>query len=116
MPLDATGYLPQRVLTEDEARDLAVLKAARRRLRHRWMWWQGGSWLWRTVPVLYGGRCAMQAVMRAARDEDACLSALIRLAAHLPAGWSAVHLYNDHRTTTHADILALYDRAIAELE
>lgn len=26
MPFDSTGYLPSRVLTEDEADDLAVLK------------------------------------------------------------------------------------------
>lgn len=72
MPLDATGYLSPRVLTPDEARELAILKAARHRIR--------------------------------------------RLAAHLPPGWDAIHLYNDHRSTTHADILSLYDRAIAELE
>lgn len=118
MPLDATGYLPQRVLTPDEARDLAILNKARHRIRHRWMWWQGGDCLslWHAMPVLYGGTCAMQAVTRATRDEDASLSALIRLAAHLPAGWDAIHLYNDDPSTTHADVLALFDAAISELE
>lgn len=117
MPLDATGYLPQRVLTPDEARDLAILKAARHRIRHRWRWWDGGSSLWCLVPALFGGTCAMLAIKREAPGHvNARLPALRRLAAQLPPGWNAIHLYNDHRTTTHADILSLYDRAIAELE
>jgi hypothetical protein len=34
----------------------------------------------------------------------------------LPEGFSSVIAYNDAPTTTHADILALFDRAIAEEE
>jgi hypothetical protein len=117
MPLDATGYLPQRVLTPDEARDLAILKTARHRIRHRWRWWDGGSSLWCLVPAIFGGTCAMLAVTReTSGNEDDRFAALRRLAAHLPPGWSVIHLYNDDPLTTHADILSLYDRAIAELE
>jgi hypothetical protein len=115
MPLDATGYVSPRVLTPDEARDLAVLKAARHSIRHRWSWW-GGSPLWYFVPGLQRV-CALTAVNASARAR--CVRAAWaqqRLADNLPPGWSCVAAFNDHSTTTHSDILALYDRAIAELE
>lgn len=116
MPLDATGYLPQRVLTEDEARDLAILKAARHRIRHRWMWWGGMSSLRGAMAFFYGGSCAMQAVKRTTRwDKDARHVVYERLRAQLPRRMTIAD-YNDAPSTTHADILALYDRAIAELE
>lgn len=35
------------------------------------------------------------------------------LASALPEGWGQVGIYNDDPTTTHADIMALFDRAIA---
>lgn len=115
MPLDSTGYLSPRVLTEDEADDLAVLKAARHLIRHRWRWW-GGSPLWWFVPGLQR-HCALTAVNAAART---CglrwLWAQDRLTNNLPPGWNSVAELNDHSTTRHADVLALFDRAIAELE
>jgi hypothetical protein len=115
MPLDATGYLPQRVLTEDEADDLAILKAARHRIRYRWMWWSASSF-WRIVPFFYGGSCAIQAVNRAMRrDKNASATVVERLRAHLPEG-RRIGQWNDNPLTTHADILSLFDRAIAELE
>lgn len=128
MPLDATGYARDgadyaskrgdyaspRVLTPDEADDLAVLKAARHLIRRRWSWW-GGRPLWYFVP---GSRyCALTAVNASARARGFRAAwAQQRLAHNLPAGWDYVEKFNDHPTTTHADVLALYDRAIAELE
>lgn len=35
------------------------------------------------------------------------------LVRHLPSGFTMVATYNDHPATTYADILALFDRAIA---
>jgi hypothetical protein len=116
MPLDATGFAPMpRVLTEIEARDLAVLKRARHRIRYRWMWFKGVR-LPTVARFLFGHSCAVIAVNRAAfwrrwiRD-----SAVGRLRRQLPPHWQVAE-WNDDPITTHADILALFDRAIAELE
>ncbi len=43
-------------------------------------------------------------------------SAAVYLTQCLPAGFSDVELYNDDPNTTHADIMALFDHAIAKLE
>jgi hypothetical protein len=117
MPLDATGYVPSpRVLTPIEERELAVLRAARHRIRHRWRWLQFGP-LIRAWQLLSGGMCSMEAVKRAAGGVNATgFSVWLRMRAKLPPGWSSVEAYNDAPTTTHADILALFDRAIAEIE
>jgi hypothetical protein len=100
------------VLTPDEARDLAVLKRARHRIRHRWMWWKANGWSF--IPIFFGASCAMLAIKQAGHRDF--LSALRRLAAQLPSGWGSIDVYNDAPTTTHADVLQLFDRAIAELE
>jgi hypothetical protein len=122
MPLDATGYGPSpRVLTRIEARDLAVLKAARHRIRHRWMWFKvRGGWTWASwivARLLLGHSCASIAINRAAgwRNHQVSDSAQRRLRHQLPEGWS-IGEWNDDPITTHADILVLFDRAIAELE
>jgi hypothetical protein len=116
MPLDATGYVPSpRVLTPDEARDLAVLKAARHRIRHRWMWCKLNDSLWAAFGMaIFRRSCAMIAIMRVARGDDRFMAAH-RLAAQLPSGWTLGE-WNDDPFTTHADILGLFDRAIADLE
>lgn len=112
MPLDATGYLPQRVLTEDEADDLAVLKAARHRIRHRWRWWRGSA-MW----PLWVSHCALTAVTAAAGRRGVwAIGPQMLLTNNLPPGWANVAAFNDHSTTRHSDILALFDRAIAELD
>jgi hypothetical protein len=100
MPFDGTGF--PRVLTETEARDLAVLKRARHRIRYRWMWGKGDS-AW--------GHCALSAIRGAGGD-----AAYHRLHAQIPPGWHRITVYNDHPSTTHADVLGLFDRAIAALE
>jgi hypothetical protein len=114
MPLDATGYLSPRVLTEDEVDDLAVLKAARHLIRHRWRWWRGHGKM--SFPPTY---CALTAVAAAeVRLKIKARGARMvqRLDDNLPPCWSSVMAFNDHSTTTHADVLALFDRAIAEIE
>jgi hypothetical protein len=101
MPFDA---LPS-TLTDEELHDLAVLKAARHRLRHPRRWGQAS----RPSPPRSGSYCIVMAVA----VEPAHSGALHRL--NVAAGMPA-HVFNDARTTRHADVLALFDRAIAELE
>jgi hypothetical protein len=112
MPFDA---LPS-TLTDEELRDLAVLKAARHRLRHPWRWWKAADTPLRLLPgvrelllVMFRPHCIVTAVA----VEPAHSGALHRL--NVAAGMPA-HVFNDARTTRHADVLALFDRAIAELE
>lgn len=62
------------------------------------------------------GFCAVSAihfVTGTGGDLIACRKAL---EAELTRGWSSVIMYNDARTTTHADIMALFDRAIEHAE
>jgi hypothetical protein len=117
MPLDATGYAPSpRVLTPIEERDLAVLKAARHRIRNRWMWIKYSEHVGLFRQIV--GRCAIEALKsRSDRDRDCEM----RLKRQMPVNdrgnmYSCVIAYNDARSTTHVDILALFDRAIAEIE
>lgn len=119
MPLDSTGYVPSpRVLTPDEARDLAVLKLARHCIRYRWMWFQVSETdLLAPFRFLFGHSCAQVAILRAAWYRfGVAESALVQLWRQLPPPWRSIAAYNDASTTTHADVLALFDRAIAELE
>jgi hypothetical protein len=114
MPFDGTGFL--RVLTEIEARDLAVLKRARHRIRYRWMWFKAGWW---TTPfrLFFGHSCAEIAILRSSVWRFSTMGSVIRrLKRQLPEGWLNVYGYNDYPATTHADILGLFDRAIAALE
>jgi hypothetical protein len=57
--------------------------------------------------------CAIGAVMDVSMDWVAGAN---RLSEHLPDGFRRVVEYNDHPDTTHADIMALFDRAIAAAE
>jgi hypothetical protein len=102
------------VLTPDEARDLAVLKRARHRIRSSWMWWGGGGA--GLLSIFWGGSCAMQAVMWTTHRGADRQPVYLRLRAQLPPGWSQIADYNDAPTTTHADVLKLFDAAIMELE
>lgn len=59
--------------------------------------------------------CAQGAIARvwlAARDDRGYIGIWHFLDRFVPAGRLA-SIYNDHPTTTHADVLALFDRAIA---
>jgi hypothetical protein len=56
--------------------------------------------------------CALGALMLFDGSEDA----FSKLQSALPADRPLVSLYNDYFHTTHADILALFDRAIASVE
>ena len=59
--------------------------------------------------------CAYGAVLRASGGE--IVLACQRLWEALPAGWPDIFpLYNDYPDTTYADVLALFDRAIAAEE
>lgn len=66
-------------------------------------WWQAGKVRVGTVV------CAVDALIRT----DDLMLGYPYLARALPAPWTVVTKYNDHLTTTKADILSLYDRAIA---
>jgi hypothetical protein len=116
MPFDGTGF--PRELTETEARDLAVLRKARHRIRYRWMWMQidGREGLACACRLVFGHRCAIMAIGSAAWWMPSVAAPVhLRLARQLPAPFDVAD-YNDAPTTTHADILGLFDRAIAELE
>jgi hypothetical protein len=111
MPFDSADY--QRTLTDDEARDLAVLKAARALLVNRRRWGKGS---------FSGGSrmCILQAVNRAADfplfPDRICRPVQLRLQRKLPDPLMRLYDYNDAKETKHVDILRLFDAAIAELE
>ena len=61
--------------------------------------------------------CASGAIRAVSDSLSAWKTARLLVVSVLPREW-AFHLplYNDHCDTTHADIMALFDRAIAEAE
>lgn len=76
---------------------------------------------WRKGDYDRGGRCcAVGAVVRVVggeiSDAEYSSAALALEAALLPEQGKKVFLFNDNPTTTHADIMALFDRAIAAAE
>lgn len=110
MPLDATELDWE--LSEDEARDLAVLRAARHEIKLRWI---GGMAL-RTAPSK-GQVCALAAVFAVGcKTPGDYQSVADRLKAALPWPFMCVPEYNDAKSTTHQDVLDLFDRAIAKIE
>ena len=61
--------------------------------------------------------CAEAAVWAVTGDDiNLAKVALEKLRQCLRGGWAIIYDYNDSTETTHADILALYDRAIAAAE
>ena len=83
------------------------------------------KWTWGTIARDASGRsvpfdspsavcfCAYGAVSAACDHGASGSAAWCRLREALPAGWpGGVSLYNDYPSTMHADILALFDRAI----
>lgn len=59
--------------------------------------------------------CAHDALVRAMPDADTFRAALLVLREQLPGDFHRGSLvrFNDHPSTTHADVMALFDRAIA---
>jgi hypothetical protein len=102
---------------------LEVLKAARKRIEKPEAWTTGSlartflgfdvgeqhpdACCWCAIGAVY----SVPAVVLGARD--IAHEAMERA---LPPGFDAVERFNDNRYTTHADVLALFDRAIASLE
>lgn len=78
------------------------LAAARAMVAEKW-----GKGAWRDNP------CALDAVYQACDSDDARDKARTALQMALTGGFSFVTDFNDHPNTTQADVLALYDRALA---
>jgi hypothetical protein len=100
---------------------LETLKRARAHLSDPKNWNQDGEYF-KGGDNATGCCCAMGAIILddvgpvlnwSAPHVRAAQAALI---CALPSGWFSVPKYNDDPNTTHPDILALYDRAIASLE
>lgn len=104
---------------------LQVLKDARALISDATRWTRGELY------DTYSGRsCALGAVHRASNPEwvgehvrpaDTYTEAVAALSAHVPYPWSTtphanVWLFNDDPDTSHPDVLALFDKAIAKLE
>ena len=93
------------------------LIAAKKLIEHPENWMQGDYTNW------YGCLCALGAcrlalygsVERKGRAHNGDENPLaFALKESLPAGdWRTVDEFNDHPDTTHADVMALFDRAIA---
>lgn len=107
MPLDGTNF-SYRVLTADEQHDLDVLRAARHLIHKPQRWHKGALPQFRLWGKTY---CAMTAVM--AHSRHFVSEPERHLLRQMPPGYRCVAEYNDAPETTHADILALFDRAIA---
>lgn len=104
MPFDDAGW-------PHDSGERAALIAARWRIRRSWRWGKG----YRPFGVMFGRLCVMQALFAAEGDLDSRVRATRRLRRLIPPGYVSTADYNDHPTTTHRDILALLDAAIAEL-
>lgn len=107
MPFDGTEW-PYG--SDPWARECAALIAARHRIRWSWRWGKG----YRPFGVMFGRLCVMEALFVAEPDIDIRERAGLRLSRLIPAGFISTADYNDHSGTTHRDILALLDAAIAE--
>lgn len=68
--------------------------------------------------VSNGAFCIAGAVgMRAFKDEEPLADkAVTRISGLLPPEFASVSTFNDHPSTTHADVLALLDRALSRVE
>lgn len=69
-------------------------------------WGKGDNTYLRTS----GPACAHEACRRASPETHEGLRQALRAA--LPSGWISTPAFNDHPDTTHADIMALFQRAI----
>lgn len=112
MPFDNA---PQRELTAREKTELDVLTRARALIEDPRDWCHGAP-----VSSVEAPYCAMTACYAGSREQyaPAYAAAVLRLSAGIKnsSRRMAVADFNDHPDTTHADVLALYDRAIASLQ
>lgn len=117
MPLDALGFSP---LTADQTSELELLIRARALIENPKNWSRKAPQVLMTAPY-----CAMTACYTAAAYDgsrgympSSYPKSIGRLAAALPEIGICMSIanFNDHPDTSHDDILALFDRAIAELE
>jgi len=108
MPFDNVPPLT-RYLSDIERRDLRALRQARRLIESPEKWCKGQY-------VNDGRMCVLAAVQHCdwGRPRDGWETAALRLHELLPKGMT-LPVFNDMPRTTHADVLALLDRAIAEL-
>ena len=94
---------------------LTILTAARNIITDPAMWYQGdytASGEWNTDEPC----CAEGAIKRAAHCRSAySYNAVTYIAAFTP-NHMGIHRFNDADDTTHADVMAVFDRAIAALE
>lgn len=116
MPFDGTDQ--RKPLSYAETLQLERLLAGRERIRHPYLWTQYIAPKGSTRPLM--GRCAVEAI-GPSRDRPYA-DCLELLAAQLPPtarrfGFNRSDLthYNDDPRTTHADILNIYNKAIAAL-
>lgn len=99
-----------------EHRTVNTLIKARTLIQHGWT--RGApardSAGWEVAPIAKNAvrYCAIGALDAQQQPDDVYLPACHFLTAALPAPYTVLLRYNDARTTTQADILALYDRAI----
>ena len=67
-----------------------------------------------------GCMCVLGAIAKVLRSRNVIpdweYSESAEMAKFLPAGFRQIDDFNDHPTTTHADVMALFDRAIAAAE
>ena len=109
MPFDGEGF------SEQSGDEIALLLVARNLLRTRQRWWRGKQF---SLSDALGEtrHCAMMALSAAtAADFNYQIFQLAhkRLKDQLPAQFAGiVARFNDDPGTTHADVLALFDRAI----
>jgi hypothetical protein len=94
-----------------DMRQTLALISARELIRWRWRWGKG-RWCSSLPPPWQ--LCAAQAIHKAEPDITIRIQCLMIVSRLLPEGFLSIPQYNDHPDTTHADILALFDRAIAE--
>lgn len=85
------------------------LRRARKLIEDPAHWIKGAS------EDVIDGRQRYCAVGALATQESWLGEAYEALSTEVPSGWP-VYLFNDDEATTHADVLALYDRAIAASE
>lgn len=98
-----TAKAPSPAASDDVLR---VLKAARKLIELPEDWCKSAYGFYSSPSCING------ALARAAHYVDWC-DVRDLLAAHLPKGQKYTHAFNDDPRTTHADVLALFDRAIS---
>jgi len=95
---------------------IEALRAARARIDTPEKWWK---FEWPFNPGLASLDMAIEQVCNdSGQFLFGPLTKKVRtsLIAQLPDRFSSLILFNDHPSTTHADVLALFDRAIAQEE